>query len=78
MTSHACPTIIYIRRHLPYLQHVVIRYTRNDTLLVEIPTEVGDLIGVTAMDEQQLGGTIFGVVRILTGEQQQPQQHRHR
>lgn len=48
-----------------YLHDVILGHGADDPGLVGVPGEVGDLGGVSPVDEQQLGGTVFCVFRRL-------------
>jgi len=58
-------TGVNILRHLPDLKNVVICNTRDNPIFMRIPREVGQFIGVTTVDEQQLRRAILSVLSFL-------------
>ena len=51
--------MVNILSHLPYLKDVVFSDGGDDPWFIGVPTKVGDLTGVAAMDEEELRRTIF-------------------
>ena len=47
------------------LHDIVLRHAADDPGVVGVPGEVGYLGGVTAVDEEQLGRAVLGVLRAL-------------
>ena len=48
-----------------HLHDVILADRADDPGVVGVPTEVGDLGRVAAMDEQQLGRPVLGILRAL-------------
>mmetsp|Transcript_20161 Transcript_20161/g.42009 ORF Transcript_20161/g.42009 Transcript_20161/m.42009 type:complete len:315 (-) Transcript_20161:232-1176(-) len=54
-----------VLRHLPDLQDVIVRHRCHDPVLVGAEGKVVELAGVAAVDEEELGGAVLGVLRGL-------------
>lgn len=57
--------MIDVLRHLPDLENVILRHAGNHPVVVLVPGKVGDLARVAAVDEEQLRGAVFRVLRRL-------------
>ncbi len=57
--------VVDVLGHLPDLHDVVLADGADHPGVVGVPGEVGDLCCVSAVDEEQLGGTVFGVLGAL-------------
>merc|ERR1719462_76726 len=57
--------VVDVLRHLPHLHYIVLGDRADDPGLSWVPREVGDLGGVPAVDEEQLGRSVFCVLSVL-------------
>ena len=56
---------VVISSWFPYLHNVILADRANDPRVIRVPAEVGNLGGVTTVDEQEFGRSVLGVFRGL-------------